>query len=245
VSISGAPTCEVIDGSTYVDSYPDAEGDYVTMANGPHGVGLVVYDRTRGNLVGAVNHGGSWTAVVLDGQMGTNTDPMRVDTGDVGIGASLAITSEGDWHISYVNGWTESLEYLRIPGGSITVPQTPEVVDDGTQVGGQAFPDGVHIVGDDSSVTVAADGTIRVVYQDATAGTLREALGVPATASSMLAHAGDKHTWTLKAIAQPSRFAGFFPHYVPEAKSIENWFRATDDTQSPALVTGNVVFVSP
>jgi len=74
------------------------------------------------------------------------------------------------------------------------------------------------------------------VYQDATAGALREALGVPATG---------KHTWTVKAIAQPSKFAGFFPHYVSEAQSIENWFRATDDTQSPALVTGNVVFVSP
>jgi hypothetical protein len=245
VSISGTPTCEVIDGTGYVDSYPDAEGDYITMANGPQGVGLVVYDRTRGNLVGAANQGGGWNAVILDGQMGGNALPTRVDTGDVGIGASLAITSEGDWHVTYVNGWTESLEYLRIPGGNITVPQTPEVVDDGTQVGGQAFPDGVHIVGDDSSVTVASDGTIRVVYQDATAGTLREALGVPATPGSMLAHAGNKHTWTVKAIAQPSRFAGFFPHYVPETQSIENWFRATDDTQSPALVTGNVVFVSP
>jgi hypothetical protein len=236
VSIAGTPTCEVIDASNYVDSYPDAEGDYITMATGPQGLGLVVYDRTRGNLVGASNQSGSWTATILDGQTGGNSDPTRVDTGDVGIGASLAITSNGDWHVSYVNAWKESLEYLRIPGGNITVPQTPEVVDDGTQVGGQVFPDGVHIVGDDSSATVGGDGTVRIVYQDATAGALREALGVPATG---------KHTWTVKAIAQPSKFAGFFPHYVSEAQSIENWFRATDDTQSPALVTGNVVFVSP
>jgi hypothetical protein len=233
VSISGMATCEDIDGSGYIDSYPDAEGDYITMANGPNGLGIVLYDRTRGNLVGAVNHSGSWTALVLDGQTGANSGLA----GDDGIGASLFITSAGDWHISYVNGGTEALQYLRVPGGQLTEPLPPETVDDGLQLGGQAFPDGLHIVGDDSSVTVDDSGTVRIVYQDATAGTLREAMGVPAT--------GATHTWTLKAIAQPSEFAGFFPHYVAEAQSIENWFRATNDTQSPALVTGNVVFVSP
>jgi hypothetical protein len=229
VTISGAPTCEVIDGSSYIDSLPDADGDYITMAGGPNGVGLIVYDRTRGNLVGAVSQGGSWQAFILDGQTGANGDPT-------GIGASLAITSEGDWHVSYVNGWTKSLQYLRVPAGNLNRPLAPEVVDDGTQVGDQPFPDGTHLVGDDPSVTV--DGvTIRIVYQDASAGTLREAIGAPGM--------GQKHTWTLKAISQPSKFAGFFPHYVPEAESIENWYRATDTTQSPPLVTGNVAFVLP
>jgi hypothetical protein len=204
------------------------------MAAGPSGLGIVLYDRTRGNLVGAAKQGGSWTATILDGHTGANGS---VVTGDVGIGASLAITSAGDWHISYVNGWSEALQYLRVPGGDLAQLLQPEVVDKGLGVGGQAFPDGLHIVGDDSSVSVDSGGNVRVVYQDATAGTLREALGAPAASGA--------HTWTLTAISQPSEFAGFFPHYVPQAQSIANWFRATDTTKSPPLVTGNVSFVAP
>jgi hypothetical protein len=234
VAVSGVPTCEGIDGSGYVDSYPEAVGDYVTMATGPNGVGLVVYDRTRGNLIGAVRANGSWQALILDGQTGANTDPARVDTGDVGIGASLAIASNGDWHVSYVNGWTETLQYLRVPGGNLAMPLRPEVVDDGTQLFGRPFADGHHLVGDDSSVTVEGS-TLRIVYQDATAGTLREAIGSPA--------AGGNHAWAVQAIAQPSKFAGFFPHYVPETQSIGNWYRATDASQTPPLVTGNVALV--
>jgi hypothetical protein len=234
VAISGTPTCEDVDTTSTVHSYPDAEGDYVTMADGPNGLGIVLYDRTRGNLVGAISQGGSWTASILDGHTGANGTAVN---GDVGIGASLAITSEGDWHISYVNGWSEALQYLRVPGGDLARPLQPEVVDNGLTVGGQAFPDGLHIVGDDSSVTVDSNGSVRVVYQDATAGTLREALGAPA--------AGGAHTWVLTALSQPPDFAGFFPHYVPQAQSIENWFRATDTTKSPPLVTGNVAFVAP
>lgn len=243
VTIMGKATCENVMDDTYIDTYPDAAGDYVTMAQGPSGIGIVVYDRTRGNLVGvsSSNQAGQWTAQILDGQTGSNTDPMRVDTGDVGIGASLAITSEGDWHVSYVNGWTESLEYLDVPGGNLTKPLSPEVVDNGTtqdgQPSGMPYPDGQHIIGDDSSVTVDADGAIRIVYQDATNGTLREATGTPGT--------GNSHTWTAKVLAQQGRFAGFFPHYVPQAQAIANWFRATDHTQSPPLVTGDVAFVAP
>ena len=195
------------------------------MANGPQGIGLVVYDRTRGNLVGALSQGGTWTAQILDGQTGANTDPNRVDTGDVGIGASLAIAENGDWHVSYVNGWTESLDYLVVPGGNLTKALPPEVVDNGMTVAGQAYPDGQHIVGDDSSITVDSSGGIRIVYQDATAGTLHEATGAPI--------AGNKHTWTVKVLAQPNRFAGFFPHYVAQIQSVANWFRATDHAQSP------------
>ena len=40
------------------------------------------------------------------------------DTGDVGVGASIFIARNGDWHISYVNGWTEALQYILVPGGN-------------------------------------------------------------------------------------------------------------------------------
>jgi len=237
VTVQGMPSCQAVLDSTHIDSYPDTAGDYVTIADGPHGLGIVVYDRTRGNLVGAANQGGMWTAQILDGQTGANNSPMRVDTGDVGIGASLAIADNGDWHVSYVNGWTESLQYLLVPGGDLTKPGKPEVVDDGLMVNGVANADGQHIVGDDSSIGVDSSGAVRIVYQDATAGDLREAVGAPG--------AGNVHSWTIKAIEQPGRFAGFFPRYVDPLQQVANWFRATDRTQTPPVVTGDVAFVAP
>jgi hypothetical protein len=237
VTISGKPTCSNIIDKTYISTYPNATGDYVTMASGPQGIGIVVYDRTRGNLVGVANQAGLWNAQILDGQTGANTDPKRVDTGDVGVGASLAITSSGDWHISYVNGWTEALQYLMVPAGNLSKPLTPEIVDPGTGIGGTPYSDGQHIIGDDSSITVDASGGVRVVYQDATSGSLLEATGAPG--------AGNKHQWTVKAVAQKGRFAGFFPHYVPQAQQVANWFRLTDHTQNPPVVSGDVAFVSP
>jgi hypothetical protein len=238
VTISGKPACSAIDDKTYIGTYPDAAGDYVAMAQGAQGVGIVVYDRTRGNLVGVANQGGQWNAQILDGQTGANTDPNRVDTGDVGIGASLAIDSAGDWHISYVNGWTESVQYLRVPGGNLSKPLTPEVVDNGMGMNKQPYPDGQHIVGDDSSISLDDSGTVRIVYQDATAGNLLEATGV--------AGSGNTHTWTVKVLTQPStQFSGFFPHYVAQAQQVSNWFRATDHTQNPPVVSGDVAFVSP
>ena len=230
------PSCQNTITSSYIDTYPDATGDYVAMSSGPKGIGLVVYDRTRGNLVGVANSGSSWTSGILDGQMGANSDPMRTDTGDVGIGASLAIDSNGDWHVSYVNGWTEALQYLTVPAGNLAKPLAPEVVDDGQHLNGMAYADGQHIVGDDSSLTVDSGGNVRIVYQDATAGTLHEATGVPA--------AGNKHTWTVKALQQTNTwFAGFFPHYVSQSQQIANWYRNTDHSMSPPVVSGDVAFV--
>ncbi|MGH7294010.1 MAG: MYXO-CTERM sorting domain-containing protein [Polyangiaceae bacterium] len=238
VTISGSPACEAVDGDTYIDTYPDTAGDYVAMADGPQGIGLVVYDRTRGNLVGAVSKSGTWNAQILDGQTGANTDPNRVDTGDVGVGASIAIASNGDWHVSYVNGWTEALQYVMVPAGDLTKPLAPEVVDTGTGLGGTPYPDGQHVVGDDSSITVDDGGTVRIVYQDATTGTLLEATGAPG--------AGNKHTWTVKSVTQPQgHFAGFFPHYLSQTQKVANWFRATDHSQNPPVVSGDVALVSP
>jgi MYXO-CTERM domain-containing protein len=251
---AAAPTCEDIADNTYISTYPDAVGDYVAMANGPQGLGIVVYDRTRGNLVGVVNQSGTWNAQILDGQIGANNDPTRVDTGDVGIGASIAIASNGDWNLSYVNGWTEALEYLLVPAGNVAKPGTPEIVDPGTGLNGTPYPDGQHIVGDDSSITVDSSGSIRIVYMDATAGNLLEATGAPG--------ADDKHTWTVKVLSQTNLqdseggiegtpgssvnvFGGFFPHYLSQAQLVENWYRLTDHTQDPPVVSGNVGLVTP
>jgi len=57
---------------------------------------------------------------------------------------------------------------------------------------------------------------------------------------------GNKHTWSVKSLTNlQGRFGGFFPHYVAQAQQVANWFRATDHTQNPPVVSGDVAFVSP
>ena len=93
-------------------------------------------------------------------------------------------------------------------------------------------------MGDDSSISLDDSGTVRIVYQDATAGNLLEATGV--------ASSGNKHTWTVKVLTQPAtQFSGFFSHYIAQSQQVANWFRATDHTQNPPVVSGDVALVSP
>jgi hypothetical protein len=61
-----------------------------------------------------------------------------------------------------------------------------------------------------------------------------------------VASSGGAHTWTVKVLTQPPNdFAGFFSHYIPQAQQVANWYRATDHTQSPPVVSGDVALVSP
>jgi hypothetical protein len=50
-------------------------------------------------------------------------------------------------------------------------------------------------------------------------------------------------TWTLHAIPQPNRFAGFFPHFLPDDSPIANWWRWADPTTQ--IISGDVAIVSP
>jgi MYXO-CTERM domain-containing protein len=235
VTIGGKATCSATISTSFVEAYPNALGDYISMTEGPQGIGIVAYDRVHGNLVGYANTGGAWAATILDGETGSRSAKNARDTGDTGVGASLAITSNGDWHVSYVNGVTETLNYVLVPGGKTALK--PEIIDDGSGygVGSTPFGDGRHIVGDDSHLLVVDGGAVTVVYQDATAGELRYATGNPT---------GQTHTWTVKAIPQPNKFAGFFPHPVPGgSQQVINWWRATD--HATQAVTGDVSFVTP
>jgi hypothetical protein len=240
VNNNGAPLCGTPISSSYIDIYPNAYADYISLANGPKGLGIVVYDRIHGNLLGVTQQSGTWQTTILDGETGSREPSSgpdggisAVDTGDVGVGADLFIDSSGDWHVSYVNGSLETLQYLTVPGGTNPASK-PEVVDDGTALAGQAFADGLHIVGDDSFLAVDSSGVVTITYQDATAGTLRVAVG---TAGS-----GGAHTWAQKVAAQPSRFAGFFSHFIPGDTQIANWWRASDPTSQS--ISGDVAFVT-
>jgi hypothetical protein len=220
-----APTCVAIWDSSKIDAYPDGIGDYITIApDGQGGFGLAYYDRTNGNLVAAAKSGGTWTTTIVDGES------APTPSGDSGIGANLFIDTAGDWHITYVNGYSEALQYVKITGGKTV--GTPEIVDDGISVAGTANTDGQHLVGDDSHLLVLPSGEVHVTYQDSTAGTLHYAVGTPGSTG---------HMWAVQAITQ-NGFAGAFSNIVVASGQTQlmNWWRT-----GGTMTAGDVRLVSP
>jgi MYXO-CTERM domain-containing protein len=218
------PACADVFDDSRIDAYPDAVGLYLSLAQGTGGsLAIAYYDRIRGNLGLATNEGGTWTTRILDGQNG------ETDTGDVGIGASLFVDDQGTMHLSYVDGYAESLKYLKVSGSSAGAAET---VDDGLHLAGMKFEDGQHLVGDDSHVVATAGGDVHITYQDATTGQLRYAVGTSS---------GDTHTWTVSAVEQ-SGFAGAFSGLVQVNGQLElmNWWRTGADT-----IVGDVAIVPP
>src|SRR5262249_9486243 len=115
-----------------IETYPRGLGAFISMATGPKGLGIALYDGFHGNLVGLVDNGAiPWQRTILDGETGKRDDKTAIDTGDVGIATSLAIGSNGTWHVSYVNGMDESLRYIEVVDGR---PGRSEIVDDGSTV---------------------------------------------------------------------------------------------------------------
>ncbi|MCC6521803.1 MAG: hypothetical protein IT373_04010 [Polyangiaceae bacterium] len=221
VLVNAVPQCEAVYGNTQTDSYPDATGLYVSLAANPvGGLGVAFYDRIHGNVVVASKAGAAWTTVIADGES------AGTDTGDKGIGLSLAIDLDGNYHLSYVDGLEEAVNYVKVTAG--TTPGTPEVVDTGA-----GNSDGQHLVGDDSNILVTQGGEIRVSYQDASEGTLRLAVGTPSQGA---------HAWTVTTLPQDGHFAGAFSRQVelPGGSRIVNWWRVA----TPSAI-GNVSVVAP
>ncbi len=223
---TGTPACVTALAASYLDDYPDASGLYISLAQTSSGLGIVYYDRLHGNLMAVQQQGGTWgTPAILDGQA-TDGSGQAIDTGDKGIGASLFVDPAGDWHVTYADGFSEALMYMRVVGG--TTPTNPEIVDSGETADGQA------VVGDDSSIVVTASGEVHVAYQDATSGLLRYAVGAPAAT-------GGSHTWTQQTL-KVDGFAGAFSHIVQVngATQVSTWWR-----QGKPQTVGDVTFVAP
>lgn len=215
-----------------IETYPRGLGAYISMAVGPRGkLGVVTYDGYHGNLIGLVDRGGvPWDRVILDGEIGNRADKTALDTGDVGIAASLAIDASGTWHVSYVNGVDESLRYISVTDGK---PGKSEMVDDGSSVAGKPHPDGKHLVGDDSAIRVDGD-VITIYYSDSTSLGLRRAIGTPKSSSG--------HEWDLRSIDQPNKWVAF-PQIIPDDDRVAVWWRQT--TRASKTVEGNVLVLSP
>ena len=210
-----------------IGTYPRGLGPYISLAAGSQGLGLVAYDGYHGNLVGFMDCGAvPWERVILDGETGKRSDKTAIDTGDVGIAASLAIGSGGTWHVSYVNGLDETLRYISMTNGK---PGKSEIVDDGTTADGKPHADGKHIVGDDSTIRVEGN-VITIYYADSSSLGLRRAVGTGASASS--------HKWDLRSMKQDNKWVAF-PQFVPGEDKVAAWWRQS--TRESKTVEGNVI----
>ncbi len=196
---------EVFSATTVEALQPGAH--FVNLVSGPGGrLAVVWYHRDRGNLMLATGDVmGRFTApVVLDGE-----GAMMADTGDRGVYATAAFAADGALHVAYVDGWEERLLYARVVDGRVM--GTPSVIDDGGGVDATGFDDGRHIVGDSATISVAGDGTVRVAYQDSTAGTLRIA-----TRAAMAT------TWTLR-VADSMNHTGYWA--TTAGDNVGTWWR--------------------
>lgn len=210
--------CQEVLPAEYIEDMPVSTGLFCQLEPAPTGMALVYYDRTKGSLFGAKFQSGEWRSpVALDGY-------SRMGGGDydAGIGASLFVDSTGLWHVAYVDGTNEALRYLTYNGTSIV----RAVVDDGTTDGEDAFTDGKHVIGDDSSVAVLSNGQVRIVYQDATNQTQRFA-----------SKSGSR--WDRSVIAGDATVrAGFFNKQIPvgTVSYIANWWLAPGNSDNGVLV---------
>lgn len=169
-----ASRCQDVFAPTYIEAIPPGALYINLIADSMGRLALVWYHRDRGNLMlSQGNAMGSFGApTILDGETSAHAD-----TGDRGIYSTTTYGPDGALHIAYVDGWAERLMYLRVVSGA---PMgAPIEVDDGAGLGTTPFDDGKHIIGDSASINVAADGTVRIAYQDTTVGTLRLATLAP------------------------------------------------------------------
>lgn len=211
-----------------IETYPRALGAYISLAVGPKGLGAVFYDGFHGNLVALSDAGGGkWTRTILDGETGLRSDKTARDTGDVGIAASLAIAPTGIWHVSYVNGIDETLRYITATDNK---PGKSEVIDDGSSVDGKAFPDGKHLVGDDSAIRVDGD-VVTVYYTDSSSLGVRKAVGTTQ---------GGSRKWDLRTVPLQKTWV-LFPAFVPgDSKALAFWRQTT---RSNKTVEGDVIML--
>ncbi|MEZ4374078.1 MAG: MYXO-CTERM sorting domain-containing protein [Polyangiaceae bacterium] len=210
---SGA-ACTPIFDQKFVDTFPEGSL-YISAALTSSGMGLVYYDRIHGNLYGVKEEGGTWgTPMLLDGE-----GPGPVDTGDTGVGASLFVDGNGDWHITYSDGITETFKYMKVTGG--TTPEAAQVIDDGST------DDGKAVIGDDSSVWTNGS-TIYASYQDATNGLLK--LGT-----------NDGSGWQVKTLTVDGWVNGFTQvvDVNGSPQIMAHWRKADPNT------VGSVIFVAP
>jgi len=141
---------------------PEGSGLFVDAVRTESGdLAVAWYDHSRGNLMFNQSVEGTFVGTepeLNDGELpdGDDEDNNPDDTGDVGWYPSVGIGPDGAVHFTYVDATNDRLLYMA-RGSS-----NSEVVDTGLN--------GVEpsLVGDNSNLTVADDGSLLVTYQNAT-----------------------------------------------------------------------------
>ena len=211
-----AGACAAVLPDPYVEDLPRATGLYNSLVTTSDGLALVFYDRTLGDLYGAVWDGTAWGApFLIDGY--TRADP---DTGDSGLSADLFIDATGTWHVVYVDGAEEVLRYAKVEAGVVTAR---EAVDDGSTDGTALHTDGRHIVGDGASIVVTAGGEVRVAYQDAT------------SQNAMFARRDASGSWTV-SVLDGEDSTGYWTRQalVGTSSYVAEWWRREQPRESRA-----------
>lgn len=141
-------------------TYPEGTGLFTSQTRDLEGNPVVAwYDRTRGAL---------WLSRFVDAgfaepEMHAGWGHADEDRdGDMGTNVDVAVDADGEIHLCYQDGMTDSLRYLA-PG-----LDRDEWVDDGVrrQAGPREYE--VHVVGEDCNMRLDANGDPVLVYQDAT-----------------------------------------------------------------------------
>ncbi len=225
--VGSTPACADVYDSSKLDTYPEAIGDYISVSpDGQGGFGIAYYDRTNGNLMIAQNSGGMWTTAIVDGES------AAIPSGDCGIGASLFIDTNGDWNITYVNGFSEALQYVKVTGGQDgrdARDRRHRARRGRHALRRRAAPRGRRLAHDRA---VERRGP-RDVPGRGRPGTLHYAVGQPGAATG--------HVWATQAITQDG-FAGAFSNIVVSNNALQlmSWWRVGGMT-----VQGDVRILAP
>lgn len=146
-------------------SYPDGTGLFTTQARALDGSPVVAwYDRYHGALLWSrfVDAGFTEPEQLAGWGIDQGREMPTGLEGDMGANVDIAVDAEGNFHLCYQDGATDSLRYLAPELGH------SEWIDDGVRVDTDGREYAVHVVGDDCNIRIAADGDPVVVYQDAT-----------------------------------------------------------------------------
>jgi hypothetical protein len=209
---------EIPEADPETGSYPEGTGLFTTQARANDGLPVVAwYDRTLGSL---------WMARFLDAGFGEPEllagwgHPDEALDGDMGTNVDLAIDADGQPHLCFQDGRTDTLRYLAPTLG------INEIADDGARTNEDGRGYSVHVVGEDCNMRFGMAGEPLIVYQDSTGHdifmTRRDGMG-------------EEAGWIRRALrGQEAMYRAAFGFYtrarIGDAKVwISNWVYANED----------------
>lgn len=139
--------------------YPEGTGLYNSLTRTPRGLAAAWYDRSGGDLW--VSETGNDTNMWGEPELIAGwSHPER--RGDLGANVNLASDAQGNLHLCFQDGATDTLRYLS-PN-----LERDEEVDDGVRLGIDGREHALHVVGEDCRISFDDRGRVLISYQDST-----------------------------------------------------------------------------